>query len=154
MGIIVSSTLGCGKDELINEYSDKIKIDDISNIEINDEFINKVNDLSSDSDILFVSSSKDVIDKLIESKIDFDLFYPSKERRMEFIENQVKVRAPFDVIRNLDRNFTKDVNRIDSIEGDNVFKHKMMNKGEYIYNNNTILKYIENIISSGDKSKK
>ena len=101
MGIIVSSTLGCGKDELINEYSDKIKIDDISSIEINDEFINKVNDLSSDSDILFVSSSKDVIDKLIESKIDFDLFYPSKERRMEFIENQVKVRAPYDVIRNL-----------------------------------------------------
>lgn len=154
MGIIVSSTLGCGKDELINEYSDKIKIDDISSIEINDEFINKVNDLSSDSDILFVGSSKDVIDKLIESKIDFDLFYPSKERRMEFIENQVKVRAPFDAIRNLDRNFTKDVNRIDSIEGDNVFKHKMPNKGEYIYNSNTILKYIENIISSGNKSKK
>ena len=47
MGIIVSSTLGCGKDELINEYSDKIKIDDISNIEINDEFINKVIALSN-----------------------------------------------------------------------------------------------------------
>ena len=88
MGIIISSTLGCGKDELINEYSDKIKIDDISDIEIDDEFINKVNDLSDDNDILFVSSSNDVIDK-----------------------------------------------------------------GEYIYNNNKILKYIENIISSGDKSK-
>ena len=154
MGIIVSSTLGCGKDELINEYSDKIKIDDISSIEIDDEFINKVNDLSSDSDILFVGSSKDVIDKLIESKIDFDLFYPSKERRMEFIENQVKIRAPFDIIRNLDMNFAKNINRIDSIEGDNVYKHKMSNKGEYIYNSNKILKYIENIISSGDKSKK
>ena len=51
-------------------------------------------------------------------------------------------------------NFTKDVNRIDSIESENVYKHKMLNKGEYIYNNNKILKYIENIISSGDKSKK
>ena len=153
MGVIISSTLGCGKDELINEYSDKIKIDDISDIEIDDEFINKVNDLSDDNDILFVSSSNDVIDKLTESKIDFDLFYPSKERRMEFIENQVKVRAPFDVIRNLDMNFTKDVNRIDSIESENVYKHKMLNEGEYIYNNNKILKYIENIISSGDKSK-
>ena len=154
MGIIISSTLGCGKDELINEYSDKIKIDDISDIEIDDEFINKVNDLSDDNDILFVGSSNDVIDKLTESKIDFDLFYPSKERRMEFIENQVKIRAPFDVIRNLDMNFTKDVNRIDSIESENAYKHKMLNKGEYIYNNNKILKYIENIISSGDKSKK
>ena len=108
---------------------------------------------NDDNDILFVSSSNDVIDKLTESKIDFDLFYPSKERRMEFIENQVKVRAPFDVIRNFDMNFTKDVNRIDSIESENVYKHKMLNKGEYIYNNNKILKYIENIISSGDKSK-
>ena len=153
MGVIISSTLGCGKDELINEYSDKIKIDDISDIEIDDEFINKVNDLSSDNDILFVGSSNGVIDKLIESKIDFDLFYPSEERRMEFIENQVKARAPFDVIRNLDMNFTKDVSRIDSIESENVYKHKMLNKCEYIYNNNKILKYIENIISSGDKSK-
>ncbi len=154
MGVIISSTLGCGKDELIDEYSDKIKIHDISDIEINDEFINKVNDLSDDNDILFVSSSDDVIDKLIESKIDFDLFYPSKERRTEFIENQVKIRAPFDIIRNLDMNFAKNINRIDSIEGDNVYKHKMSNKGEYIYNNNKILKYIENTISSGNKGKK
>lgn len=153
MGVIISSTLGCGKDELINEYSDKIKIDDISDIEIDDEFINKVNDLSDDNDILFVGSSNGVIDKLIESKIDFDLFYPSEERRMEFIENQVKARAPFDVIRNLDMNFTKDVSRIDSIESENVYKHKMLNRGEYIYSNKKILKYIENIISSGDKSK-
>ena len=38
------------EDELIDEYSDKIKIHDISDIEINNEFINKVNDLSDDNE--------------------------------------------------------------------------------------------------------
>lgn len=155
MGIIVSSTIGCGKTSFIQEYGDKIKIEDMSSKPINDDnVLDEMEGLVNGSDILFVSSDKDTISTLISNNVDFDIFYPSSSRKIEFIENQVRKRSLFQIIRNMDANFDKDVSRIDDIDSENVYKHKLANDGEFIGNNPIIMKYVENIIKNGNKGEK
>lgn len=157
MGIIISSFVGCGREYLKKAYGDRIKIfDAVENISIVDEtnqtnqdlldgYINKVMEVVDDNDIVFVGSSNAVREALNERNIDYDLFYPSKERRAEFIENQVIKRANPKNIQKLDRYFDEWVENIDNDDSENCFKHKLTNKGEFIANTPIIIDYIESL---------
>jgi hypothetical protein len=153
MGIIISSFKGCGKDYLKNTQGDKIKIfDAIESIELdeNDDdsfesYFNNVMDSVEDNDIIFIGSSERIRDKFNENKVDYDVFYPSKERRGEFIENQVRKRARPNDIRDMDKNFEKWVQEIDDDDSPNCYKHKLVEQGEFIGGVPAIMRYIDSI---------
>lgn len=144
MGIIISSFTGCGKSFLNNTYGDKVKIFDASSVNL-DSIVNEVMDMIDDYDIVFIPASEDIRGLFNEQNIDYDVFYPSKERRGEFIENQVRKRAKPNVIRDLDKNFEKWVQEIDDDESPNCYKHKLSNMGEFIGNSPIIMQYIDSI---------
>lgn len=144
MGIIISSFIGCGKTFLNNTYGDKVKIFDASNVNL-DSIVNEVMGIVDNYDIVFIPSSENVRDLFNEQNIDYDVFYPSKERRGEFIENQVRKRARPNIIRDLDKNFEKWVQEIDDDESSNCYKHKLSNMGEFIGNSSIIMQYIDSI---------
>lgn len=157
MGIIISSFIGCGREYLKNTYGDKAKIfdavDEIPltdidgkiNADLIEGYINKVLEVVDDNDIVFIGASKSLREALNEQKIDYDLFYPSKERRGEFIENQVRKRSNPKIIQNLDRNFDKWIEEIDNDEAENCYKHKLSHQGEFIGNTPIIMQYIESL---------
>ena len=138
MGIIISSFIGCGKTFLNNTYGSKVKIFDASNINL-DSIVNEVMGVIDNYDIVFIPASENVRELFNEQNIDYDVFYPSKERRGEFIENQVRKRARPDIIRDLDKNFEKWVQEIDDDESSNCYKHKLSNIGEFINNSSIIM---------------
>lgn len=144
MGIIISSFIGCGKSFLKNTYGDKVKIFDASSVNL-DSIVNEVMGVVDDYDIVFIPASEDIRGLFNEQNIDYDVFYPSKERRGEFIENQVRKRARPNVIRDLDKNFEKWVQEIDDDESSNCYKHKLSNMGEFIGNSPIIMQYIDSI---------
>lgn len=157
MGIILSSFIGCGREYLKNTYGDKVKIfDAVAEIPLTDidgktngdlleGYVNKVLDVVDSHDIVFIDSSKAVRDALNEKNVDYDIFYPSKERRGEFIENQVRKRTNSKIIQSLDRNFEKWVDNIDNDESENCYKHKLVNRGEFIGNTPIIMQYINSL---------
>ena len=157
MGIIVSSFIGCGREYLKNTYGDKIKIFDAieeipltdidgnTNADLIEGYINKVLEVVDDNDIVFVGISNLVREVFNEKNIDYDLFYPSKERRGEFIENQVRKRTNPKIIQSLDKNFDKWVDEIDNDETKNCYKHKLSNRGEFIGNAPIIIQYIDSL---------
>lgn len=157
MGIIISSFTGCGREYLKNIYGDKIKIFDAieevpltdvdgkTNVDLVEGYINKVLEVVDDNDIVFVDSSKTVREALNERNIDYDLFYPSSDRRGEFIENQVRKRAVPKKIQMLDKHFDDWVKDIDDYESENCYKHKLINKGEFIGNTLAIIQYIDSL---------
>jgi len=144
MGIIISSFIGCGKTFLTNTYGDKVKIFDASNVN-SENIVNEVMGIVDENDMVFIPSSENIRDLFNEQHIDYDVFYPSKERRGEFIENQVRKRAKPDVIRSLDKNFEKWVQEIDDDEAPNCYKHKLSNMGEFIGNSPIIMQYIDSL---------
>lgn len=144
MGIIISSFIGCGKSFLNNTHGDKVKIFDASSVNL-DSIVNEVMGVVDDYDIVFIPASEDIRSLFNEQNIDYDVFYPSKERRGEFIENQVRKRAKPNVIRDLDKNFEKWVQEIDDDESSNCYKHKLSNMGEFIGNSPIIMQYIDSI---------
>ena len=144
MGIIISSFIGCGKTFLTNTYGDKVKIFDASNVN-SENIVNEVMGIVDENDMVFIPSSENIRDLFNEQHIDYDVFYPSKERRGEFIENQVRKRAKPDVIRSLDKNFEKWVQEIDDDESPNCYKHKLSNVGEFIGNSPIIMQYIDSV---------
>lgn len=144
MGIIISSFIGCGKSFLNNIHGDKVKIFDASSVNL-DSIVNEVMGVVDDYDIVFIPASENVRELFNEQNIDYDVFYPSKERRGEFIENQVRKRAKPDIIRDLDKNFEKWVQEIDDDESSNCYKHKLSNIGEFIGNSSIIMQYIDSI---------
>ena len=83
--------------------------------------------------------------KFNENKVDYDVFYPSKERRGEFIENQVRKRARPNDIRDMDKNFEKWVQEIDDDDSPNCYKHKLVEQGEFIGGVPAIMRYIDSI---------
>ena len=115
MGIIISSFIGCGREYLNNTHGNKVKIfDAVSSIPLNendkdslDTYFNTVMDEVDSNDIVFIGASEKVRGIFNENNIDYDVFYPSKERRGEFIENQVRKRINPSMIRDLDKNFEK-----------------------------------------------
>lgn len=96
-------------------------------------------------DIVFIPVGDEYLNAFNKRNIDYDLFYPSKERRGEFIENMVRKRMKSQGIMMLDRDFEKMVEKIDAIEAENCYKHKMAEPGHYIGNDNAIMQYINNI---------
>ena len=109
------------------------------------KWVDSIMDAVGDYDIVFIPVSERLLDTLNKRNIDYDIFYPSKERRGEFIENMVRKRAFRNDIMMLDRDFDKIVDRIDNIEAENCYKHKMNEQGHFIGNDNAIMQYINNI---------
>ena len=153
MGIIISSFIGCGREYLNNTHGNKVKIfDAVSSIPLNendkdslDTYFNTVMDEVDSNDIVFIGASEKVRGIFNENNIDYDVFYPSKERRGEFIENQVRKRMNPSLIRDLDKNFEEWVQELDDDEAPNCYKHKLSNQGEYIGNAAVIMQYIDSI---------
>ena len=154
MGIILSSFRGCGREFLKNTHGDKVKIyDAIDNIlatdiegkisqDLLEEYYNKVMDNVDSYDMVFIDSSTSIRDIFNRHGVDYDVFYPSKERRGEFIENQVRKKTKPEVIRSLDKNFEKWIQEIDDDEAPNCYKHKLSKMGEFIGNSPIIMQYI------------
>ena len=153
MGIIISSFIGCGREYLTNTHGNKIKIMDMSNVPLdieNDEtlegYYNEVMDCVDENDIVFIGGGDNVRRIFDSHHTDYDLFYPSINRKLEFIENQVRKRTKPDVIREIDTNFEKWVNEIEENNSENCYKHKLSNNGEFIGNTPIIMQYIYSII--------
>lgn len=136
--------MGCGKTYLSNTHGDKVKILDATNTDLDGVFNQVMNDVDK-YDIVFISADEKVRDIFNEQGVDYDVFYPAKERRGEFIENQVRKRTKPTVIRDLDKNFEKWVNDIDDDDSPNCYKHKLSNQGEFIGNSPIIMQYINSI---------
>lgn len=155
MGIILSSFIGCGREFLKNTHGDKVKIFDAFEnglSEQNEEFFDLVMSQVDDNDIVFVPSSEGVRNLFNEKNVDYDVFYPSKERRGEFIENQVRKRSSPKNIQSLDKNFDKWIQEIDDDESPNCYKHKLSNSGEFIGNNPIIMQYIDSLKENNNKA--
>lgn len=149
MGIILSCFKGIGKTYLENTKGKEAKILDLSNLSSKESsFIETIASAINENDIVFVSSHEDVRNILNENNIDYDLFYPSKNRRNEFIENEVRKHTNSSEIRNLDRYFETEIESIEEDESKNCFKHCLSGFGEFLGNNPILLTYI------GDLNKK
>lgn len=149
MGIILSSFVGCGKTFFTNQYGDRIKIEDVSDKKL-EEIVDYVTEIIDDRDIVFIPSSLSVRELFEKREIDYDVFYPSKERRLEFIENLVRKRVKSDEIREFDVNFERFINEIDGDRSKNCYKHKLSNANEFIGNSIVILEYLNKIIGNHD----
>ena len=153
MGIILSSFVGCGREFIKNTHGDKVKIfDAVKDVQIDendndsiDSYFNVVMSQVNDNDIVFIGFSEKIRNKFNENNIDYDVFYPDKNRRREFIENQVRKRARPNDIRDIDKNFEKWVDDIENDESPNCYKHKLANQGEFIGNNAIIMQYINSL---------
>ena len=160
MGIILSSFPGCGKTYLMNTHGDKAKMLDA--LELMGEgqegeydynkWVDNIMDVVGDYDIVFIPVAEKLLDTLNKRKIDYDVFYPSKERRGEFLENMVRKRAFRNDIMMLDRDFDKMVDRIDNIEAENCYKHKMPELGHFIGNDGAIMQYVNNVKQNPTKN--
>lgn len=153
MGIIISSFIGCGREFLKNTHGDKVKIFDAvqdipideSNDDTLEEYVNKVMSVVDENDIVFIGASEKIRNAFNEKSVDYDVFYPSEERRLEFIENQVRKRGNAKNIQMLDKNFSKLIKELDDDESENCYKHKLSNVGEFIGNSPIIMQYIDSV---------
>lgn len=145
MGIVIVSTLGCGKTYLKNIVKDKVKTQDFEFSE--GTSIDDAIELIDENDITFVPYSKDNVNMLEESSIDYDLFYPSKERRIEFIANAVGKRMKGKEISVLDKSFDSTIDEIESLELEHGYLHKLNNQGEFLGNYPQLIGYLSNLKS-------
>ena len=160
MGILISSFPGCGKTYLMNTHGSKAKMLDATTLMGEGQdgeydynlWVDNIMDEVDDYDIVFVPVAERLLEVLNNRKIDYDIFYPSKDRRKEFLENMVRKRALRNDIMMLDREFDKIVDRIDAIESDNCYKHKMEELGHFIGNDAAIMQYINNVELNNKKN--
>ena len=154
MGIIISSFIGCGREYFKNVYGKKAKIfdavEELSKSDLETYFNTVISEVDK-YDIVFIDSSGAVREKFNENNVDYDIFYPSKDRRGEFIENQVIKRNNPKQIQELDKNFNDWVDEIDNDESPNCYKHKLDNKGEFIGNIPIIMQYINTLGNDEDR---
>jgi hypothetical protein len=108
-------------------------------------WVDNIMNVVGDYDIVFIPVAEKLLETLNNRNIDYDIFYPSKDRRKEFLENMVRKRAFRNDIMTIDRDFDKIVDRIDAIESDNCYKHKMSEGGHFIGNDSSIMQYINNL---------
>jgi hypothetical protein len=141
MGIIISGFKGCGRTYFTEVNNDKVKIFEKRGSLKNDD-IDEIMNIVNDHDIIFIDSDSKTRELLENRNIDYDVFYPSKERRGEFIENQVKKHSPMNEIRELDSNFDKWIEEIDDDDSENCHKHKMNEKGLFIGNTQVIMEFM------------
>lgn len=144
MGIILSCFKGIGKTYLINTQGKNAKILDLSEYD-GDDLFGVVKDGVNENDIVFVNCTNYVMECLDGNNMDYDLFYPSKGRRKEFIENEVRKHTKSSEIRIFDRDFEMMIDEVEDNESDNCFKHCLSNFGEFIGNNPIILSYISDL---------
>lgn len=143
MGIIVSSFIGCGKTYLSNIYRGKVKTANwYMNEDKNDDYAQEIIGLTQNYDIVFVPSDNATRKLLEENNIDFDVYYPSSDRRLEFIENQVRKRSNAKDIQALDKNFNEWIDDIERDETENCHLHKLSGKGVYLAHDPLIMQYI------------
>ena len=64
----------------------------------------------------------------------------------------VRKRALRNDIMMLDRDFDKIVDRIDAIESENCYKHKLEELGHFIGNDAAIMQYINNVEQNNKKN--
>ena len=155
MGIIVSSFVGCGKHFMMSSNHEGIKIVDCGEIDEDtdiDGYIEKAVGENVWNDITFVSYSEAVRDALCEKGIDFDVFYPSLDRKNELIELQVAKRTKPSAIAMFDHMYEKMVESIEARDNEHEHKHCLSNKGEFLGNNELILKYFNFIKGLHDKN--
>ena len=143
MGIILSCFKGIGKTYLENTKGKEIKIVDLTELDSNDgEFVDKVLSEAEENDIVYVASDDATRSALNDRNVNYDLFYPSKGRRKEFVENEVRKHSNPTAIRLLDTNFESLIDDIEEYDYDNCFKHRLGDFGQFIGNNSTLLAYI------------
>lgn len=145
MGIIISSFKGCGKRTLLSDLDHGITGVDCGTVDSDtdiDAYIDSALSFSEKYDFVFISPSTKLRQRLNERAIDFDVFYPSKARKNELIEGLVRSREPHSSIAAFDKNYEKMVDSIDNDRLEHEKKHKLENKGEFIGNNELIIKYI------------
>ena len=160
MGILISSFPGCGKSYLMNTHGNKAKmLDALTLLGEGQEgdydynlWVDNIIDVVDDYDIVFVPVAERLLEALNNRNIDYDIFYPSKDRRKEFLENMVRKRALRNDIMTLDRDFDKIVDRIDAIESENCYKHKLEELGHFIGNDAAIMQYINNVDENNKKN--
>ena len=160
MGILISSFPGCGKSYLMNTHGNKAKMLDALTLMGEGQegeydynvWVDNIMDVVDDYDIVFIPVAERLLEALNNRKIDYDIFYPSKDRRKEFLENMVRKRALRNDIMMLDRDFDKIVDRIDEIEFENCYKHKLEELGHFIGNDAAIMQYINNVEQNNKKN--
>ena len=150
MGIIVSTLVGCGKDELISQYQGKAKFNDLTYESLLKEippkqFVDDIMNSVDENDVTFIPSESYILEELERRNIDYDIFYPSKERRQEIIIKLVGGKTPFPTIAKIDNNFNKWIDEIDAKESPNCFKHKMEKKDEFLYNSSIIIDFLKTV---------
>ena len=157
MGIILSVFKGCGRTYFKGVDKGKTKIfDAVVGLEngLPEDYVDRVMEKVPDNDIVFINSDKIVRDAFNQRGINYDLFYPSKERKIEFVENLVRKRLSSSEIRDFDRNFDKMVDEIDDEESDNYFKHKLVEKGHFLANDGAIMSYVNGLHANNSSNKK
>jgi hypothetical protein len=153
MGIILSTFIGIGKEEIISSYGGDIKILDLDVKSMIDEvppknFADTISSQVDDYDIVFIPTVKFIREELERRNIDYDIYYPSKERRQELILKFVGGRMPFTDIAKFDNNCNKYVDEIDSDESPNCYKHKLSEDGQFLWNDQVIIRYIKSVIEN------
>lgn len=158
MGIILSVFTGIGKEEIMYQYGDKIKILDLdvkSMVEEvpPDSFVDTISSQVNDYDIVFIPTNKSIREELEKNNIDYDVYYPSKERRQELILKFVGGRMPFPEIAKFDNECDKLINEIDADESPNCYKHKLSSSGQFAWNDRVINNYINTVIEDAKKDR-
>jgi hypothetical protein len=156
MGIIVSTLVGCGKEELMEEFKGKAKFHDMTDETTIKElppksFVDNVMYYVDECDIVFIPTEQYILDELERRNIDFDIFYPSKHRRQEIIIKLVGTRMSFPTIARVDNNFNDWIDAIDENDSPNCFKHKMEKEGEFINNSEIIIEFLKTAINERSK---
>jgi hypothetical protein len=156
MGIIVSTLVGCGKEELMEEFKGKVKFHDMTDETTIKElppknFVDDVMHYVDECDIVFVPTEQYILDEFERRNIDYDIFYPSKNRRQEIIIKLVGSRMPFPTIAKVDNNFNDWIDAIDENDSPNCFKHKMEKEGEFINNSEIIIEFLKTAINERSK---
>ena len=159
MGIIVSSFTGIGKEEILSTYGNDIKILDLDVKSMVDEvppnsFVDTISSQINDYDIVFIPTAKFIREELERRNIDYDLYYPSKERRQELILKFVGSRMSFTDIATFDTNCNKYIDDIDGDESPNCYKHKLSQEGQFLWNDQVIIRYIQSVIEDAKHNKR
>lgn len=150
MGIIVSSFRGCGRSFFTELYKNKVKVFDKRRRLENDD-LDEIMNVLDDYDVVFIDSSQRTRELLEDRNIDYDIYYPSKERRGEFIENEVRKRSNPKEIQELDRYFDEWVDDIDNDDSDNCHKHKLDRFGQFIGNDVVLMQYVTYVTNNKEE---
>lgn len=146
--IIVSAFPGCGKTTTSRELKGQITLIDSDFSTFNktnfpQNYVEHIKSQIGKQEIIFISSHE-IVRKALEAEgIEYFLFYPSLKRKEEFLDLYHRRGNSETFINVLDRNFENFISSCDNAKTE----HKIiLNKeGEFLLNNPTFLKIIENI---------